>query len=270
MHMLSTLTFPDFLPHLFGILLLLLLWQYYQMQVLVGRIQAFDILDRSGIRMYVFATSQHDQTCEVCRAAIGTVFLPTRVAEAEFNPLETPCTRSGNCTSALVGLYGAWLEARGVFERLHIEKKCGRVKLSPEELRGLLNGQWERSVSAATDRLGVHMLEGMCYETINPDVSIQNYRYVVDQAREIRHLLLLVPAYLRLVEVLARAGRYEEGIQAIEQFEMRFPRNKRARHFPTEAQREVLSLKKSRLKVAEAHQTLTTPLVAVPNSVANG
>ena len=55
MNMLSTLTFPDFLSHLVGILLLLLVWQYHQMQVLAGRIQAFDIFDRSGIRMFVFA-----------------------------------------------------------------------------------------------------------------------------------------------------------------------------------------------------------------------
>jgi len=266
MHMLSTLTVPDFLPHLVGILLLFLVWQYHQMQVMAGRIQAFDVLDRSGIRMYVFATPQHDQICDGCRAANGTVFRPTRVAEAGFSPLEIPCTRSGNCTGALVGLYGAWLEARGVLERLLAEKKHGRVKLSLDELRGLLNGQWERCVSAATDRLGVHMLEGMCYETINPDLSIQSYRYVVDQAREIRHLLLLVPAYFRLVEVLGRAARYEEALQTIEQFESRFPRNKRARHFPTEAQRGLMSLKKSRLKVAEAQQALTTPLAAVLNS----
>jgi hypothetical protein len=270
MQMLSALTLPDFLPHLVGILLLLLIWQYHQMQVMAGRIQAFDVFDRSGIRMYVFATPHHDQICDACRAASGTVFLPTRVAEREFSPLETPCTRSGNCTSVLVGLYGAWLEARGVLDRLHAAKKQGQVKLSPDELRGLLNGQWERSVSAATDRLGIHMLEGLCYETINADVAIQSYRYVVDQAREIRHLLLLVPAYLQLVDVLGRTERYEEAIQAIEQFEFRFPRNKRARHFPTEVQRGIMSLKKSRLKVAQAHQTLTTPLVAVPHSVANG
>ncbi|HKC94037.1 MAG TPA: hypothetical protein VKB81_08475 [Nitrospira sp.] len=269
MNMLSTLTFPDFLPHLVGILLLLLVWQYHQMQVLAGRIQAIDIFDRSGIRMFVFATPQHDQICDACRAVSGTVFLPTRVADTEVRPLQTRCTRSGKCTSALVGLYGAWLEARGVLDRLHAQKKQGRLTLSPDELRGLLNGPWERSVSAATDRLGVHMLEGLYYETINPDLAIQRYRYVVDQAREIRHLLLLVPAHLQLVTVLAREKRYEEAIQAIVQFESRFPRNKRARHFPTEAQRGVMSLKKSRLQVAEAHQAMTTPLVTVSNPVAH-
>ena len=69
--------------------------------------------------------------------------------------------------------------------------------------------------------------------------------------------------------MLAREKRYEEAIQAIEQFESRFPRNKRARHFPTEAQRGVMALKMSRLKVAEAHQALTTPLGAVPHPVAH-
>ncbi|NJL16996.1 MAG: hypothetical protein HC938_07190 [Nitrospira sp.] len=40
------------------------------------------------------------------------------------------------------------------------------------------------------------MIEALSYEKINQEIAIQGYRYVVEEAREVRHLLLLVPAYL--------------------------------------------------------------------------
>ncbi|MEK6532670.1 MAG: hypothetical protein AABZ52_02165, partial [Nitrospirota bacterium] len=121
------------------------------------------------------------------------------------------------------------------------------VQLSPEELRAMVNGQWERSISADTDRLGIHIIEAMCYEKINPDVAISGYRFVVDQAKEIRHLMLLVPAYLRLTQLLIRAGEGAEALELVERFETRFPTNRRGPHFPSDEQREMMRTKKTQL-----------------------
>ncbi len=44
---------PDVTVYLAAILGLLVVWQYYQMQIMAGRILAIDIFDRSGIRMYI-------------------------------------------------------------------------------------------------------------------------------------------------------------------------------------------------------------------------
>ncbi len=239
---------PDLTLYLVAVLALLVIWQYYQMQIMAGRILAVDIFDRSGIRMYFFVTADDDHVCEVCSAATGRVFSSSQVAKQLFTPLNGTCKRAVPCASVLVGLYGGWLEARGVLERVRANfRRRKGVQLSPEELRAMVNGQWERSISADTDRLGIHIIEAMCYEKVNPQVAVSGYRFVVDQAKEIRHLMLLVPAYLRLTQLLIRSGEAAEALELVERFEARFPTNKRGPHFPSEEQREMMRTKKTQL-----------------------
>jgi hypothetical protein len=246
--MLDGIEIPDMTLYLVAVLALLVIWQYYQMQIMAGRILAVDIFDRSGIRMYFFVTADDDHVCEVCSAATGRVFSSSQVAKQSFTPLSGTCKRAVPCASVLVGLYGGWLEARGVLERVRANfKRRKGVQLSPEELRAMVNGQWERSISADTDRLGIHIIEAMCYEKVNPQVAVSGYRFVVDQAKEIRHLMLLVPAYLRLTQLLIRSGEAAEALELVERFEARFPTNKRGPHFPSEEQREMMRTKKTQL-----------------------
>lgn len=245
--MLGQLEFPDVTLYLVAILGLLVVWQYYQMQIMAGRILAVDIFDRSGIRMYIYATPDDDHICETCAEANGRVFSPSQVAKKGFSPLDGKCKRPTPCPGVLVGLYGGWLEARGVLERLRANLKKGGIQLSSEELRAMVNGQWERSISAETDRLGVHMIEALSYEKVNQAVSIVGYRYVVEEAKEVRHLMLLVPAYLRLAQLLVRTGDSAKALELIDRFENRFPANKRGPHFPSDEQREVMKTRKIHL-----------------------
>ena len=238
---------PDVTVYLAAILGLLVVWQYYQMQIMAGRILAIDIFDRSGIRMYIYVIPDDDQICDVCAASNGLVFLPSQVAKKRFSPLAGACQRSTPCIGVLVGLYGAWLEARGLLEHLRNNAKADGIQLSTEEVRALVNGQWERCISADTDRLGIHMIEALGYETINPEVSIEGYRYVVNEVKEVRHLMFLVPAYIRLIWLLLRAGEEAEALEAIERFESRFPATKRGPHFPSHEQREIMKAKKIQL-----------------------
>jgi hypothetical protein len=237
--------FADVAPYVVAILGLVVIWQYYQMQIMAGRILAVDIFDRSGIRMYIYVMPDDEHVCEVCAGANGRVFLPSQVAKKGFSPVKGICRRSTPCLGVLVGLYGGWLEARGVVERLRANAKKGEIWLSPEELRVLVNGQWEMSISADTDRLGVHMIEALCYEKINQAVSATGYRYVIDEVKEVRHLLLLVPAYLRLALLLVRSGANADALALINRFEARFPAKKRGPHFPTEEQRNAMKIWKT-------------------------
>jgi hypothetical protein len=91
------------------------------------------------------------------------------------------------------------------------------------------------------------MVEALCYEKINQGVSISGFRYVAEEAKEVRHLMLLVPAYLRLVQLLVRAGEGAEALELIERFENRFPPTKRGPHFPSDEQREVMKTRKTHL-----------------------
>ena len=198
--------------------------------------------------MYFYVTADEDHICEVCSEANGLVFSSSQVAKRSFSPLGGKCKRAVPCVSVLVGLYGGWLESRGVLERLRANLRSEKeIQLSPEELRAMVNGQWERSISADTDRLGIHIIEAMCYEKINADVAIAGYRFVVEQAKEIRHLMLLVPAYLRLTQLLIRTGEAAEALELVERFEARFPTNRRGPHFPSDEQREMMRTKKTQL-----------------------
>ena len=239
------------LPYLCGILALLLLWQYHQKQVLTGRIQSIDVFDRSGIRMYVFAAPEDGQICNKCWEANGMVLLPSQVANKDFGPRGGSCANSGRCTIVMAGMYGAWLEARNVVHRLQTAGRTGSLKLSPQELSELLKGNWEQSVSATTDRLAVLMLAALNGEKKSPDAAINAYRLAIREAKQVHDLPLVVPAYLRLAEVLVNGNQTDEALAVVQEFEQRYPRQGRTRPYdPTETQRGLMAIKKSRLKTA--------------------
>ena len=236
--MLNDLVAPELLHALIATLVLLVLWQYYKLQVLSGRVLAVDIFDRSTTRMYVYAVAK--RACQQCATAHGRVYLPSVVAKAGFSPLDMPCPSLVPCTAVLVGLYGAWKEARQILETLRVNHKKGCLTLSSPELHGLLDGAWERSVSAETDRLSMYMLTALEYENCKQDLAAGHYGYVLKHAKEVRHLPLLVPAYVRIVHLLAKSNRWSEVEGYIDQFESQFPNAGWATHFPSLKQREAM------------------------------
>jgi hypothetical protein len=157
----SRVVLPDFLPYFLGIFGLLVLWQYYQIQTMKGRILAIDIFDRSGIRMYLYAVADDRQACEVCRSAHATVFPPSEVMKRQFSPIKGTCKTPARCIGFLAGLYGAWPEAERIITRVQSSCKREPILLSQEELGEMVLGPWERSISANTDRLGIYVLEAL-------------------------------------------------------------------------------------------------------------
>jgi len=257
---------PDVLPYLVALLALLLVWQFHQVQVMKGRIQAVDFWDRVGVRMYVHINPDDKETCSVCRDAIGRVFRPSVVAKKDFSPLHGFCTNPTGCRCLLVGMYGAWPEARQLVERLRVESKKRTIQLSEKELAELLNGSWERSVSATTDRISIHMLEASRAETSDPETAIIRYRFVIDQAKEARDLPFVVPSYFRLVDVLAQVGGPDDALEVIDRFEQRYESKKPIPYFPTETQRGLMSLKKSRLSRFMTRSSRRQPQGGSPDS----
>lgn len=226
---------------------LLALWLFHQSQVRAGRIQAVDLFDRSLVRMYVYAAPHGTTLCKVCDQAQGRVFLSSRVEKKGFSPTEGPCEGSGRCQGHWIGLYGGWAEAREIVARLQRSSKKTVVRLSFEELYALVKGEWGKSVSANTDRISMRMLEGLCFEKIDDESAIIGYRYVIERAKDDRHVSLIVPAYLRLLAALTRVDREEEASDVVEQFERRFPANQNGPHAPSVGQRKILEEAKSLL-----------------------
>jgi hypothetical protein len=246
----SSVVLPDFLPYLLGIFGLLVLWQYYQIQTMKGRILAIDIFDRSGIRMYLYAVADDRQACEVCRSAHATVFPPSEVMKRQFSPIKGACKTPARCIGFLVGLYGAWPEAERIVTRLQSSRKREPIQLSQDELGELVLGPWERSISANTDRLGIYVLEALLGDCSNPTIAMDKYLYTLEHAKEVRHMPLLVPTYLRLVDLLIGQERTMEALQLIEQFEKRYRDRTPRPYAPTEKQISFLRNKKSHLKNA--------------------
>ncbi len=251
---------PDVLPYLVAILCLLIVWQYHQMQVMAGRIQAVDFWDRVGVRMYFHVNPDDSNTCPVCRQANRRVFRPSTVAKKNFSPLHGSCTNPSGCRCLLVGIYGSWPEARRLMDRMKTEFKRNAGQLSDNEMSELLGGSWEKSISAPTDRISVHMLEANRAEAGDPEASIVRYRFVIDQAKEARDLPFVVPSYFRLTELLVKVARPHEALDVIDRFEERYRAKKALPYSPTETQRGLMSLKKSRLKA----QLKSPQLVASP------
>src|SRR5690348_13595374 len=81
---------------------------------------------------------------------------------------EARCKGTVHCEGFLIGLYGGWLEARELVARLQQTPKKAVIRLSYDELRVVVKGEWNKSVSADTDRINIHMLEGLCFEKIDP------------------------------------------------------------------------------------------------------
>lgn len=86
-------------------------------------------------------------------------------------------------------------------------------------------------------------------EESDPQAATFRYKFVVTQATSARDLYLVVPAYLRLVELLGKLERHEEALEVIQGFEQRYEGKKPLPPFPTEAQKGAMSIQKSRLAV---------------------
>ena len=252
----SSIVLPDFLPYLLAIFGLLVLWQYYQLRVMKGRILAIDIFDRSGTRLYLYVVTDNLHACEVCRSAHGTVYPPSEVMKSRFSPIKEACKSPDRCIGFLVGLYGAWPEANRIVERLRSSRKREPIQLDEGELMDMILGPWERSISANTDRLGISVLEAVLGDCSNPKPAMDKYRETLEYAKEVRHLPLIVPTYFRLVELLTRQDHTTEALYLIEQFEKRYKGKTSEPYAPTEKQVGIMKTKKSHLK--NAARTITS------------
>jgi len=151
----------------------------------------------------------------------------------------------------LVGLYGGWPEARRLLERLKSQATSKAVQLSEKELDALLGGQWAQGVSATMDRISMHMVEAMRNEGSNPDIAIQRYRFVLDNAKSERDSRFLLPAYLRLVDLLVRAGQHAEALEIVDRFLRAYGDKTKGPFAPNEQQLTVMALRKTRLMTAK-------------------
>jgi hypothetical protein len=244
------ITIPDIVPYLLGILGLLLVWQVHDIQVRAGRIKAVDVWAQSGIRLFLHITPDDQHACQVCRAVNGTALLPAVVASKKFKAPGKACANPAGCRCLLIGLYGGWPEAERL--RGELAKNTGQVRLPFERMQRLLNGAQSRRSGVATDQVSVAILEAIQAERSDPGLAIDRYRLVVSQAQKERDRPLVTPSYFRLIELLEQRGQYAEALGTVDQFFK--VTGGQTKHGPTAAQRDLMSLLRTRLSAAARNQ----------------
>jgi hypothetical protein len=210
------ITLPDVFPYLLAILGLLLVWQLHAIQVRAGRIKAAHAFDRSGTRFFLRVTPGDGHACAGCQAESGTALLPALATGKKAKPLSAACTNPAGCRCLLVGLYGAWPEAGRLLQQL--KAGTGQTRLSPEQFEKFLAEAQARRTGIAVDQVAVGMLGAMAAEESDPKLAIEGYRSVMDQAKKDRDLPLVIPAYLRLTELLERTGQQAEALAVVDRF----------------------------------------------------
>jgi hypothetical protein len=249
----ATITIPDIVPYLLAILGLLMVWQLHDIQVRAGRIKAVDIWSQSGIRLFLHITPDDPHACPTCRTASGTALLPAVVAAKKFKPTAKSCTNPAGCRCLLIGLYGGWPEA----ERLRAElgNNGGQVRLSPERLERLLDGAQARRSGVAADQISIALLEAIRAERSDPDRAIDRYRLVVSQAQKERDRAFVTSSYLRLIDLLEQRGQYADALSTVNQFLKVSNAGSRTKYGPTDAQLDLMSLRRTRLTAAIRNQS---------------
>ena len=238
---------PEVAPYLLGVLALLFVWQLHQIQVAAGRIQAKDLWEGSGIRIFLYVTPDDERTCEACREMHGLVMLPSSAAKKEARPPQKSCTNAAGCRCQLVGLYGGWPRAQLLLRQLKAKSQPESIKLSSEALETFMKPSWQQAPNAAKDRLSMEILQAIQTQGSDASAAFTRYQTVVEKAEEDRDLALVKPAYLRMIDLLERLGRVGEALDLISRFEKEFGDGSQGKAALTHAQLESLALRKTRL-----------------------
>lgn len=245
LNLLYQIELPDTYPYLMGILGLVVIWKFHDMQVKAGRIQAKDFWERSGVRIFLRATPNDQQACTACKETANFVFLPSLVTSKKFSPQDKPCTNPAGCRCVMVGLYGGWAQALSALAMA--KKSGGKGRLNDAELRNLIEKSADARAGASADRISLRMLNALRAEGSQAETAMEHYRYILSHAEEDRDLALMVPTYLRLSELLEKAGKASEALDLVEQCLRDYGEKKKGPDAPTEAQRTALNTRKSRL-----------------------
>lgn len=243
--LLNDVQLPDTYPFLLAILGLTLIWKFHDMQVKAGRIQAKDFWERSGVRFFLRATPNDAQACLACKETTNFVFLPSLVTSKKFAPQDKPCTNPNGCRCVMVGLYGGWAQALSALAL--VKKSGGKARLNDAERKALIEKSSEARAGASADRISLRMLNALRAEGSQAETAMEHYRYILSHAEEDRDLALMVPSYLRLSELLEKAGKAPEALDLIEQCLRDYGDKKKGPDAPTEAQHTALNARKSLL-----------------------
>ena len=253
------------IPHLLAVLGLLMSWELHDIGVRKGRIKARPIhgpramwgwvKSHAGVRMYIVATPNDQDSCEVCRRAIGKVFSPAKVRKKDFRPHDGFCMNPAGCRCEIVGLSGNWPEAEEVL--IALKQSDHDLTLSEAEMVQLIAKA--RTPQKGQDRPALYVLEALHMEANNPLFAMSRYRSLVRQALEEIPHPYVVTAYLRLSDLLERTGSLAAALSVVDEF-MSVGKDGFGQRKPTRLQTKIMALRRARLvKLLKFQAGVTQP-----------
>jgi len=245
LNLFNAIELPDTYPYLMAILGLVFIWKFHDMQVKAGRIQAKDLWEKSGVRLFLNATPDDLQACLACKETTNYVFLPSLVASKKFTPHTTPCTNPSGCRCVMIGLYGGWAEAGAALAAA--KKANGKARLSDAEITALIGNSSSARAGASADRISLRMLSALRSESSQTETAMEQYRAIIAGADEDRDRPFIVPSYLRLSALQEQSGNVSEARRLLEQCLRDSGAKKKGLDAPTDAQRTLLNKNLARL-----------------------
>lgn len=264
----------DILPYLLGILGLLMTWELHDLEVRAGRIKGLDISDPAAIRswlrscwdntMYVYATPNDAHACEPCRKANHTVFSSTLVRRGrKFHPLASPCVNPAGCRCLVVGLVGDWPVAQKLLTALRHTDDATALLTDMDMAEFLTAGQAARD---SADCMGIYLLQALRAEGAHPQFAISRYRQLIMSTTHGIDHPFVIPAYLRLSDLLERAGRSTEALDVLDDFYTTVL-HKKGRHAPSAAQTTLMFARRARLlrRLRNSYRLSLLPTTSSPS-----
>jgi len=249
----------ELLPHLLAILGLLMTWELHDRQVRAGRITPRSIFKgrrvsrrvsqglwrwckgHAGVHMHILMTPNDERGCKACQQACGKVFSAAAVKRKNFTGPDLTCRNPAGCRCELVGLVGNWPAAERLVRILRDTQEP--ATLSEEEMSHFVVSSGDY---AGQDRPGLYLLEALNAEGSNPQFAMSRYRTLICQALEGNQHPYMVPAYLRLSDLLERGNNLAAALSVVDEFLM-LVKNSRGPHPPTRLQTKTMSVRRARL-----------------------
>jgi hypothetical protein len=246
--------FPDnvFLPNLLAILGLLMTWEWHAIEVRAGRIKPRPAVARravlrwirvhGGPRLYILATPNDEGGCVTCRQAYGKAFAAGSIKNKRFRPMDNLCTNPAGCRCELVGLVGNWPDAEELSKTL---RQSGQPTILSESQMVQLTAS-AGAMPRGPDRPALYLLEALRAEGVNPQFAMSRYRSLLCQSLEGEVHGYVVPAYLRLSDLLERAGNLAAALGVVDEF-MSIVRGQVGPVAPNRSQVKIMSARRARL-----------------------
>jgi hypothetical protein len=243
----------EFLPHLLAILGLLMTWELHDIEVRAGRIRPRPALARrailrwvrvhGGSRLYILAAPNDEHSCVTCRQAYGKVFSAAAIKNKRFRPMDNFCTNPSGCRCELVGLVGNWPAAEQLSKTL---RQSGQPTILSESQMVELTAS-AGALPRGPDRPALYLLEALRAEGVNPQFAMSRYRSLIFQAVDGEVHGYVVPAYLRLSDLLERAGNLAAALDVVDEFMTIVRGARNSADPPNRSQIKIMSARRARL-----------------------